>query len=88
MRLNSVAQLVVLKIVFVFFIILYDLDKLIMSCFSPLLSHHSVLYIQMSNSKNQKGDWGTARTTTGRQEIRQHIRNSATFEWANWDSRM
>ncbi len=52
------------------------------SLFFSLLSfsYHSVLYIQMSHPENQKGNRGTARAETGRQEIRQHIRDSATSE--------
>lgn len=51
-------------------------------CVSALLpfSYHSMLYIQMSDPENQKGNRGTARTAAGRQEIRQHIRDSATSE--------
>lgn len=41
------------KDLFFAIITVYHLNKLI--CFS-LPSHHSVLYIQMSDSENQKGD--------------------------------
>lgn len=61
-------------------------DQLIMflSLSPPLfLSYHSMLYIQMSNPENQKGNRGTEPAKTGRQEIRQHIRDSATSERAD-----
>lgn len=52
------------------------------TCFFPPFSrsYHPVLYIQMSHPKNEKGNRGTARTKTGRQEIRQHIRDGAASE--------
>lgn len=52
------------------------------TCFFPPFSrsYHPVLYIQMSHPENQKGNRGTARTKTGRQEIRQHIRDGAASE--------
>lgn len=58
-------------------------------CFFPLsFSDHSVLYIQMSNPEDQKRNRGTECTKRGRQKIRQHTRDSATSEWADWDPRM
>lgn len=42
------------------------------------LSYHFMLYIQMSNPENQKGNRGTTCSKTGCQDIRQHIGDSAT----------
>lgn len=67
----------------------YSNDLMVSRVFVPLpCSYHPVLYIQMSNPKDQKGNRGAARAKAGSEEIRQHIRDSATSERADRDPRM
>lgn len=48
-------------------------------------SDHPLLYIQVSHSKDQERNRGSARAATGRQEICKHVRDGSASERADRD---